>query len=731
MGEYEPSVVIILDTSETMSDEDSDEDKGKKHGGKESWHPTKCLRETGFAEVAKAIAELELDSDATRQVQVVGRKKKTGAIGTDSAAESTIVRYEYLWKACRDYCFLTGDYVSAIILCRTQCPSDPFPVTLDTAANALRFFVQKKGIPLLHHRTNQPVLDLKKQPIQCVGVWKSKCTVILYRTALTKLHNHYPGTTGPYEDACREYKELGIDACKKGEACRRHCGKPRFSDTGNVGGSKAFVTKHQQMIKYAKDNYQHRNTVAFLPSELRLVSNYWMSANELYPLMLWTITMLGTKLFARVNDELLNMKVEDLDQNYFVMNPTDVIALCAQLEGKTDKELVHLAMWDDKECPEFSPTRILMIWIAISGIKSGYLFPSTDQLGKTDSPTKQLGYGAYLHHIKFASRVVLGKDPEDPEYASIIWGTHILRHTGYLLGSWSWLMEMKTKVDEVHISNMSQSARHADVKTMSTYLSDSGTLLNLVDKIGGNDPKNKVGAWDPIHIKTHSHFKTLNLKNKQYQKPIHKVADWYLYDLIGIPREQKNIAIIWQQVCAFKAKITGRQEVKEKIMAEGVSEEGAARIMAMMMEEQSDAVRQAMMSSVVAAATSSAVAAATEDSDVQPPPAKKMRFSFTRDFQQEAAKANDKAKQVNICVSQVAEWKEKTKDEDHKYTKDALTSMDAGKKRFLYRAASVAQCVDECFGGDHSAFLDASKFTISRFKCGKGETHKANLFENC
>ena len=46
-----------------------------------------------------------------------------------------------------------------------------------------------------------------------------------------------------------------------------------------------------------------------------------------------------------------------------------------------------------------------------------------------------------LHHrtnqpvLEFALRVVLGKAHEEPEFVGIIWGTHILRHTSYLLGS--------------------------------------------------------------------------------------------------------------------------------------------------------------------------------------------------------------------------------------------------------------------------------------------------------
>jgi hypothetical protein len=71
--------------------------------------------------------------------------------------------------------------------------------------------------------------------------------------------------------------------------------------------------------------------------------------------------MMGVKLFGRMKDEILKLRVEDLPQDYFVVTPEDVLALCAVLDGKADLGPVHLAMWDEYVCPEFSPMRILLI----------------------------------------------------------------------------------------------------------------------------------------------------------------------------------------------------------------------------------------------------------------------------------------------------------------------------------------------------------------------------------
>jgi hypothetical protein len=62
--------------------------------------------------------------------------------------------------------------------------------------------------------------------------------------------------------------------------------------------------------------------------------------------------------------------VEDLPTDLFVVTDEDVEALVAELEGKCDAGVQNMVMWDDKDCTDFS-----LIWLAMSGIKSGYIFP--------------------------------------------------------------------------------------------------------------------------------------------------------------------------------------------------------------------------------------------------------------------------------------------------------------------------------------------------------------------
>jgi hypothetical protein len=78
--------------------------------------------------------------------------------------------------------------------------------------------------------------------------------------------------------------------------------------------------------------------------------------------------------FAHI-DKIMQLVVEDLPHEHFVVNYSNVESLAANVKGKCDTEVLTKAIWDDKECPEFTPSHALMVWLSVSGIKSIYLFP--------------------------------------------------------------------------------------------------------------------------------------------------------------------------------------------------------------------------------------------------------------------------------------------------------------------------------------------------------------------
>jgi hypothetical protein len=93
--------------------------------------------------------------------------------------------------------------------------------------------------------------------------------------------------------------------------------------------------------------------------------------------MIWTMIITGVKLFLRV-EEVIKMKVEDFAELYLVVTENNVEGLCVYIDGKKEKKETPFAIWDDKDCPEFSAVKAILL--SFSGIRSGYIFPTRDEL---------------------------------------------------------------------------------------------------------------------------------------------------------------------------------------------------------------------------------------------------------------------------------------------------------------------------------------------------------------
>jgi hypothetical protein len=183
---------------------------------------------------------------------------------------------------------------------RAHCPNDPIPVKLRTAILYMQFRVNKKGNPLKDLKTGEIVDNVDKKAVYCMGDWQGKSTVGIFRSAMSKLHNSYETTKGGYIEACDDCRKINKDAVRKGEGCMRHPGDPHYWRRGNVTKDEEFKKSIQDWQDYAEQNYEARKSAQLLPGEVRDIRTHLLSFNDLYHLMLWTIIILGIKMFLHV-----------------------------------------------------------------------------------------------------------------------------------------------------------------------------------------------------------------------------------------------------------------------------------------------------------------------------------------------------------------------------------------------------------------------------------------------
>jgi hypothetical protein len=440
-------------------------------------------------------------------------------------SERTIERYSSIWNDVRDFCILIGDFESAIIVTRTCCPGNPLPILLETLCACLRFFVFDKGEPLLYFKL--PVKSFfTGQPLHCAGLWCSVVSINLFQSAIRKVHEYYDNTTHKiaYEQVCSGC--LAEEARSNLNGCRKHRGNSRIVRKGCATTAKKFKSHHKNMLNYGKLHFKTRRTYGFTPKQVRLCREYLIASNSKFKLMIWTMMVVSIKQFMRVEDAML-LKVSDLVESGFSVTEHTVVALCMAMKGKRQQDTKNFTMWDDEDCPEFSPTRALLIWLVFSGITSGYLFPTKRELkDRCTSPTDHISYQEVLKEMKHICLNVLNM----VNLPKVIIGTHIWRKTGYLFAIFG--IPVYSTLESIKIQ---QSARHASPATAAVYLGCAETIKELIERVAPDDDSYRVGRWAPINIEFDERYAEINAVTNPFRKPLIELAEWFVFNLCKFP----------------------------------------------------------------------------------------------------------------------------------------------------------------------------------------------------
>jgi hypothetical protein len=322
------------------------------------------FRNQGFVDIEARATALGLGRLASPQ-SFVGTDQQSDTVGNKSVRNSTIDRYFSTLPGFIKFCMLVGDPQSAIMAHIAGCCEHPCPPSESAYINYARYHVLMEGEVLLDYTTNRPVL-FNTQSVKCVGDWRSKETLGIFRSAIGFISKAYEDCTGKYEKACSMCAILATGS-EKGCERRGHT-SPMLLPRGNVTKSQDSKEQLKILEDYIEVHYTLRYTVALLPSELRLVLERCLSGNSLAELMVWVIFLLSVRQYLRAT-EVLMLTVEEWNMDCAKVSENDVLSLLLNVNGKRDTGTgVNLACWTDAECAEFSACTAVLIWISVTGI---------------------------------------------------------------------------------------------------------------------------------------------------------------------------------------------------------------------------------------------------------------------------------------------------------------------------------------------------------------------------
>ena len=161
-------------------------------------------------------------------------------------------------------------------------------------------------------------------------------------------------------------------------SCANHPGTPRIRPRGDPATSDAYV---RAVGKYRRTTlaWKVKGNVQLLPGEIRDVRDYLTNTNKLEDLQMYVMVLLGVKLFLRVS-ELLVLKIVDFEPQYQMVKSNRVDGITVVVKGKSDPVPVRLVLFADNDCTEFCPVRHLLVYLALTGITEGFLFPNVSFL---------------------------------------------------------------------------------------------------------------------------------------------------------------------------------------------------------------------------------------------------------------------------------------------------------------------------------------------------------------
>ncbi|XXQ34134.1 Tyr recombinase domain-containing protein [Plasmodiophora brassicae] len=268
-----------------------------------------------------------------------------------------------------------------------------------------------------------------------------------------------------------------------------------------------------------------------MPHELIAIRKALLSADRYEGLRLYTMILFHCQLFLR-SAEGCPFRIEDILTSLVSVNPDngDVNCMGVKIKGKADGSFVPLMIWRCTDVPELCLVSHLLLWLSVSGITSGYLFPK--KKGSSDC----FDFTTFNNQLKKLLSDVVGRDD------GRVWGTHTLRKTGYLLAIWG-----KGELGQIMLS-----ARHKTVESAKRYYGSAAAFLKMISLQKRSALLTVDYTWEAIHMSDHRELVALN------ENPIGGLPDLFRHVRIFVenlvaqrvlaPNKTRNIIALSQAI---------------------------------------------------------------------------------------------------------------------------------------------------------------------------------------
>ncbi|SPQ94712.1 Tyr recombinase domain-containing protein [Plasmodiophora brassicae] len=416
----------------------------------------------------------------------------------------------------------------------------------------LQYKLSSAGMPMVDN-AGRPKLCADGEQLIAEGGWNDPKNAEQFGSAVTQIHVER-GLTGPYEEPCescvREY-----DANNQSPGCVKHLYNRRIFRTGNPRRDPDFQRALKRHYR-AKADYVPQGDTAVTPFEVQRIRKYLLEfSDDTNDLAFYASFLLGVSLFLRA-EELCNIKVAHFNPALTKYNDNgNVEGLGVRFKSKDGRYYTRMIIWANNSLPELCPIRHLLAYVSKANITRGYVFRASIKDHKVP-----MSYAALNSRVQRVCGVTV-RDRDG------VWGTHVMRKTGYSFAVWG----------KAEMVPLAKSARHKNPKDAAKYLQDSDTQLELAKF----DPEMRaiidlMPQWRPIHIENLSQAAA---RAGIRRDDLHTVADEFMRSMVGLLTDrQMRIDNIAAKIIVDPATNLGPREQLNELLAKNVAPDVAAKL---------------------------------------------------------------------------------------------------------------------------------------------------------
>ncbi|SPQ96452.1 unnamed protein product (mitochondrion) [Plasmodiophora brassicae] len=438
----------------------------------------------------------------------------------------------------KHFCALIGDYKSLILL--GDCIPKYAPSMLArTIVRYLDWKTGEEGSALLDVN-GASVVDVDGNAVVCDGQWKNPGTLVQFLAAVSNAHKAAGMDGVAYAEPCDQCVDL-YETRGSVRGCRHHAGRPVLNQCGNVRFSQDVMDAYARLSKVVLRGYVPHGDSMVSPKELMDLRNVLMGTGRIKDIRLWTMILFSVRLFLR-SDETVKCRVGDFVEQLTVVDEGVVKQLAVTIKGKRDTNPVVLLIHRDDDVPEFCLLRHLLAWVSLSRTgpnRSVYLFPHAK---KPDSPFPKSTF------LRNAGKIVEAVTERDGP-----WGTHWMRKTGGLLGTWGGASDI----------DLQHAFRHSSMAMTSQYKADSSALLEHAKNQPDDAMIRLAPRWRPIYVENLQ--MCVNMNARQVDDDLVSLARRFVDDLIqqGCLRSRDRLS--GRHLCAGMLKSRAAEDIQQEV----------------------------------------------------------------------------------------------------------------------------------------------------------------------